>query len=248
VENAEQDLAGAEERHEQARAAWQAAADQLGAAERSVEELRRRQREAEPDPELLQRRTASQVALARAEGKLEELQRRQAFEPVIDPAPAEAVLTAAQREAQGRMDDTDLMARLNEEILTLAHRFGLHPVDKVGINRAARLPVTKGDIEEPFSALSPSEKLRLRVATVIALLRVAEQGGPARHPGLIVIDSPASEEVADANLDEMLRELETLAGQVSHLQVLLATTRTEAVTAALPSDNLRLVRHAEYLW
>ena len=121
-------------------------------------------------------------------------------------------------------------------------------IDSVGINRASHLPVTKGSIKENFSQLTASEKLRLRIATVIALLRVTHQGGPGRHPGLLVIDSPAAEEVADLNLDQMLKELVSLASEIDRLQVILATTRQSAVEAAIEPAKTIFVPSGSYLW
>lgn len=134
--------------------------------------------------------------MARAEGAHQEIKRRTAVATGKDAPPDEAILKAARKEAQARIKDTDLLKRLNEEILKVAHKFGMIQIDSVAIDRTSSLPVTK----QPFSDLSSSEKLRLRIATVIALLRVTQSGQPGRHPDLLVIDSPAADEVADTNL------------------------------------------------
>lgn len=138
--------------------------------------------------------------MARAEGAHQEIKRRTAVATGKDAPPDEAILKAARKEAQARIKDTDLLKRLNEEILKVAHKFGMIQIDSVAIDRTSSLPVTKGDVKQPFSDLSSSEKLRLRIATVIALLRVTQSGQPGRHPDLLVIDSPAADEVADTNL------------------------------------------------
>jgi hypothetical protein len=219
----------------------QEAENDLAAAERGVTD-------AEPAANLLEQRAEATAAVARAEGRLEELARRNARAKSPRKEHVLAVLKAAQSEARDRMGDAQLLDELNAQVLELAHRFGMTDIEAVKLDRRAALPVTKHGITQPFGEVSPSEKLRLRIATVIALLRVAQVGGPARHPGLIVIDSPAAEEVADANLDEMLTELESLAGDIGRLQVLLATTRADAVAAALPPERIKHVPEGHTLW
>jgi septum formation topological specificity factor MinE len=234
--------------HADAVAAAAAAASQAKASEHALSNARREARDSEPNAALHERRLQAEVAVARAEGALQEIKRRTVTATAIDAHPDEAVLKAARNEAQARIKDTDLFARLNTEILTVAHKFGLVQIDSVAIDRRSSLPVMKGDVKQPFSDLSASEKLRLRIATVIALLRVTQSGQPGRHPGLLVIDSPAADEVADTNLDQMFAELLSLAEQSDRLQVLLATTRADAAAAALPTEQVRFVPEGEYLW
>lgn len=234
--------------HQDALAAAVAAAARATAAEEALSRARREARDAEPDVTLRQRRLQVEIAAARAEGVHEEIKRRTAISSDKPTHPDEGILKAARKEAQARIKDTDLLKRLNVEIIKVAHRFGMTEIDSVAIDRTSSLPVTKGAVQQSFSELTPSEKLRLRIATVIALLRVTQSGQPGRHPGLLVIDSPASEEVADPNLDQMLAELLSLAAQNGRLQVLLATTRTGAVAAALPAEQIRFVPDGQYLW
>jgi hypothetical protein len=252
---AEQALAAAKQRLEELeetrdsakqRAATAATAEKAAAA--ALDKARARQRAAEPAANLLERRATKRVQVARAEGKLAEMRRRATSLPRKDEQADTAVLAAASEESKERMRDKQLFDDLNQEILGLAHRFGMRTVDTVRLDRRAQLPVRKGDVKEPFGELSPSEKLRLRVATVIAMLRIAAAGGPARHPGLLVIDSIAAEEVAVATLEQMLAALADVSQGTDRLQVLLATTRTEVLANALPAERIRYVPQGEWLW
>lgn len=58
-----------------------------------------------------------------------------------------------------------------------------------------------------YSACTPGEKLCLRIALVIALLRVAEAHGVGRHPGLLLVDSIGAEETEADDLAELMRHL-----------------------------------------
>jgi hypothetical protein len=181
---------------------------------------------------------------ARLEGQLRELKRSE--QPALVDARNDEgrVLKAAQAEALKRMEPDTLLTRLNAEVLNVAQRLGLSSITAVAFNRAARVDVHKGDVRTTFSKLNLGERLRLKIATVIALLRV---GHPSRHPGLIVIDSPAAEEISDVNLDLMLAEIVRLGEEQADLQVLIATTRTDAL-AVLPEGHARLVPAGKRLW
>jgi hypothetical protein len=247
IADAEQRVSELHEGADAARSRADDVAADLAAAEQEEADARYAHEVAQPGMKVLHALRAKEVQQARLQGKLEALERRTEQGPDAEPSLELAVLKAAQNEAKQRVDDSDLFNALSEDILAVAHRFGLTMIDKVTINRAARLPAMIDGVEVPFGQQQPSEKLRLRIATIIALLRVGERGGPARHPGLIVIDSPAAEEVADVNLAQMLAALVELSSS-SEIQVLLATIRTDAVGEALPRDHIRFVPTGEKLW
>ena len=64
-----------------------------------------------------------------------------------------------------------------------------------------------GGAESNFGSLSPGEQLRLRIATLVALLRIGQTQGIGRFPALLLIDSPGSEEMVEADAAEILGEL-----------------------------------------
>jgi hypothetical protein len=189
-------------------------------------------------------RDEARLEVARLEGQLQEAGRDAGPTTSEQPDDQRGILAAAQAEALARMEPDALLGRLNDEVLVVAQRLGLADITAVRLDRGARMAVDKGEVHTTFSKLNLGERLRLKVATVIALLRV---GHPSRHPGLIVIDSPAAEEMSDVNLDLMLAEIVKLAADQNDLQVLIATTRTDALTV-LPEGHARLVGAGERLW
>ncbi|WP_372346604.1 hypothetical protein [Streptomyces sp. KL116D] len=137
---------------------------------------------------------------------------------------------------------------LNREIAHLGRQFGIDGLESVKINRAAHLDVTKGGGRtKPFGSQSPGERLRLRIAVVIALLRVGAQHAVSTHPGLLLIDSPKAEEVQDLDIRRLLRELAELASK-NHLQVLITTRDFDLVHDVLPDENIIEARDGKPLW
>ena len=72
---------------------------------------------------------------------------------------------------------------LNTEIAALGKKFGIDNLEKVELNRQGGMKVTTAGVETPFKGVTGGERLRLRVAVVVALLRVGHRAGYGSHPG-----------------------------------------------------------------
>lgn len=138
--------------------------------------------------------------------------------------------------------------QIDAEVATLARSFGIANLDSVALNRAGAMAVTTAHTTGPFSGLSGGEKLRLRVALVVALLRVGHQAGVGSHPGLILLDSPGSEELTVADESTLLRELVALTGEFTDLQLVVASAEPAAVNGAVPSSQVYAATGDAPLW
>lgn len=218
-------LAEAEAEHRRAREA-------LAAAEAAVRDLEERQ-PAEAEARELE------TMIARLEGRLEQ--------PVL-VAPAEdegldteyTVVGAARQEAEERRREasTEMLAQLGEQIADLGRAFGIQNLESASPTLGAQLRLRIGDTQSSFSNRTGGERLRLRLATVIALLRVGQEHGVGRHPGLLLIDSPGGEEMVEGDVAAILRELAAVCEQLPDLQLICATARAAEVREVLPSERI----------
>jgi hypothetical protein len=200
------------------------------------------------------RRRAAELELARLQGALEErIRTRIAVQGTLTGEPDSQTITvvrAAVQEAETRIKAAaaDIFSALNDEVCRLAQGFGMSAVSAVKLDRAGRLKVTKGGQPTWFSHLTPGERLRLRVATVAALLKIASQRGVGRHPGLLLLDSPGSEEMRGNDAAEFVRELAEVASGIAGFQILVTTARPDVVANALTKDRIRLIAPGQYVW
>jgi hypothetical protein len=200
----------------------------LAEAERAFADLR--------SGELERRRLELTHRIARIEGALAALD----LVPAGDGRRADetrVVLDAAVEVLNGdQVESGDgLFDELNEDIASLARSFGFRNLDRVVADRAGRLQVYKtGGPREWFTTQSPGERLRLRIAVVVALLRIGRRHGVASHPGLLLIDSPRSEEVQDSDAAALLLALERICAETPGLQILVTTADEELVRRTLP--------------
>ena len=158
------------------------------------------------------------------------------------------VLQAALDEAKDRRRDgfSGVVDEVNAAILELARRFGFATLEAAKLNMAAQLRLVKGGTNTSFSHQTPGEKLRLRIAVVVALLRVAHNFGIGRHPGLLLIDSIGAEETEPGDLAEFMRELESVTSELG-IQTIVASARREILTH-VPPDQQVTVTGDGYLW
>ena len=184
---------------------------------------------------------------ARLEGTLE------AIRKLVDADSGEegdlAILTQATEVAKAEVElaATEILARSGDLIRQLVVRLGMRDVERVVLKRNASVELHKGGSQSSFGGLSPGERLRVRIATVIALLQASQQFGAGRHPGLLVVDSPAKEEMADANVEEMLTALSELAATVD-LQLFVAFRGAARALQHFDEDRCLLATGADTLW
>jgi hypothetical protein len=161
-----------------------------------------------------------------------------------------AVLQASEEEALARIQDTakQVFGRVSDEVKRIVERLGMRDVETIELKRNANVTITKGGSVSSFGGLAAGEQLRLRIATVIALVRIARDHGVGRHPGLLLIDSPGNEELANSVLIEMLAELKDVVADTPGVQMFVAMRGDPNLFSELPRHRLKIAGAGEYLW
>lgn len=192
-------------------------------------------------------RRKAELDVARLEGALKE--RQMPATPVI-VSPDVALVSAAHAEADKAYNAGrgDILERLNTEILTLGQRLGVQMLEDVKLNTNASLRLTKGGESTSFSKVTAGERLRLRIATAVALLRVGQERGLGRHPGLLIVDSPAAEEVSPDDLTAVLSELQAISRETEGLQIIIGSANASAIIDQLGEQWCRSATGDDYLW
>jgi len=191
------------------------------------------------------------IEVARLKGALEERCAASAHAKAPQGASIEeAVLEAAQKEADKRtkMESQDLLNAVSEEICRLGIRLGIRELQKITLQANGVLQVTKGGSRTVFTKVVPGEQLRLRVATLLALLRVGRESGVGRHPGLLLLDSAGAQETIPADLAEVLSQLRGICQETPGLQVITATANRAIATSTIAPENLQIAAPGEPVW
>ncbi|MCM2518148.1 hypothetical protein ACOZDZ_18670 [Streptomyces griseoincarnatus] len=238
------------EAHSQAKTAAQQAAKAATAIEAALAQARADLTAAQA---AMPRESAlrAHLEVARLEGKLAE--RQAADQHARRPegmSAEEQVLEAAAKEADKRAKDasTALLGAVSEEICRLGIRLGMKELQAIKLLGNGKLEVTKGGSKTTFTAVTPGEQVRLRIATLLALLRVGKETGVGRHPGLLLLDSAGAQETIDVDVAEVLSQLKDICEETAGLQVITATAKRDLATAAIPADRLRVAGPGDPVW
>lgn len=196
-----------------------------------------------------ERRTL-ELDLARAEGALGALSGASGsfVDDSVDTTALE-VLTAASTVLSKwvREQQDPLLKDISADIETLAVEFGADSLSNIKLGGGGRLDVTKGGEHTTYSTLTPGEKLRVKIATAVALIKHGYVAGIGRHPGFLVLDSPAAEEMPEEDLAVLIAALADVARQAD-MQIFVGTRTTGPLVDYLPEENRRLAIGDDYLW
>lgn len=160
------------------------------------------------------------------------------------------VLKATETESERlrSLERSHLLEAVSSHLVELGKRLGFRELEQATFKGNGHLPVVKGGEPANFGQLTDGEKLRMKIAIVIALLRVGNDARVGRHPGLLIIDSPASEEMDANDVRQMLSEL-TQIGEEVGLQVITSSANAELMLSVLGPDAVRVPpTGAELLW
>lgn len=156
--------------------------------------------------------------------------------------------TVEETEKQVAKLKNELLSEVSQEIVRLSREIGMTAITSATLRGNATLAVTKGGQDTTYSKLTGGEKLRLKVATVLAMLSVAEKKGVGRYPGLLFIDSPTNNEMIDDDFENLLKGLRATLQAMPHLQVFIASTSSTVLQQWIEPAKLKYARGEEYLW
>ncbi len=236
VADVEQGVAGLREKHQSAEA-------QRREAERAAVRAREKLDSARA-------RLKAELEMARAQGALDTLRAAVTGRPVapVDDGELTVLRVASDLTKKWVKDDQDpLLESVSDGIAALARRFGSTNITSVKLKGNGNMDVLKGGVNTTYSGLTNGEKLRIKLAAVIALIEMGHRDGVGRHPGMLFVDSPAAEEIPETDLRVMLDAMAAVAEQTD-LQIVVATTHGPMLSAILPKGNLLVATGADFVW
>lgn len=195
-------------------------------------------------------RLQAEFELARAQSALETLQNATILQPVATGDDEELVvlrIASNLTKKWVREDQGPLLESVSDAIAVLARRFGSTNITSVKLKGNGNMDVFKGGADTTYSGLTNGEKLRIKLAAVIALIELGHRDGVGRHPGLLFIDSPAAEEIPEADLKIMLEAM-TAVAEETDVQIVVATTHGSMLSEVLAKPNLLVATGTDFVW
>jgi hypothetical protein len=160
------------------------------------------------------------------------------------------ILAAAEKITRKVLNDTqdNVLTEISDLIADYGRRFGIENLRETKLDGAGRLRVKIADTETTFTKLTDGERARIKVAATIALLRLTEKRGLGRHPGLLLIDSPGSNETVPKDYQALLAGLADVVNELPHLQIIAAACANPVIAAHVAPQNQRSAEGDAYLW
>lgn len=225
------------------------AESELTALRRKIDLLQGRLESASKELDSAVRRQEAAVAVAVLEGRLEEASISPASQ--ADDRSGELKILSAvvtETEAQVKAVRDGLLTDVSARLVEYAKAFGMENLSEALLKGNATLSLVKGGVPTSYGKVTEGEKLRLKVATVLAMIEIAEARGIGRHPGLLMIDSPAAQEVSPVDVDHLVAGLQAVSTKLPHFQVFVAGISSKAITDHIPEANRREVAGNAFLW
>lgn len=183
--------------------------------------------------------------IAKLDARIEELEL--ASGPSVDIEPIrqeEAILSAAEKVTKSLFEDlqTEILKEVSAALMKFSVAFGVKNLQSMTLNGAGHLKIEQGGQTTFFSKLNPGERLRVRIAAALAVLKVAELRGHGRHPGLIVLDSPAAQEMSHQDFAAVVESVVAAAYEFPDVQILVGAVNRQELLSFVPRERRR---HAE---
>lgn len=130
---------------------------------------------------------------------------------------------------------------LSKLVVFLGSHFGVPDLEQVIIDEKRYVRIVQGGMMLGHNDLARSERVKFKVAFHMAMMLLQVRTGLGKHPGLLIIDTPGTAEVNDADFVAINRDLANLNAEYGdQVQILMATARPEAIEA-LPSEVVESV-------
>ena len=162
----------------------------------------------------------------------------------------EAVLKVAENVTKALYDDLarEIMADVSTEITRLSREFGVQNIESMDWGTGGAMRIVQGGAPTSFSALSAGENLRVRIAAALAVIEVARQRMYGRHPGLLVLDSPAAQEMSPDDFAALLSSVQKVVESAGDIQIVVGAVAKPAILDVVPSDHVTHARGERFLF
>lgn len=221
----------------------------LSALEAEKDSLQNEREKLEAEIDSYKDRKELERSLMRAEGQLDEVQRNFVDEQNADSIDTK-IITEVVKILEGRVKSVQnaILERVSKKILEYAKRFGLENYSQTQLKGNGQLSIIRGGNPTSYSKVTQGEQLRLKVATMLAIISVSHVSGIGRHPGLLMIDSPGSQEIVGPDLEELMSGMAEVISELPFLQVFVASVATGLMSRHIDAEKCITATGDDYLW
>jgi hypothetical protein len=155
---------------------------------------------------------------------------------------AEHVTRECYSEMQLRM-----LEHFSKELFRIATDIGVENLQSVDV-KPNKIEITQGKTLTTFGKLNPGEILRFRTAAALAAVATAKWSGVGRHPGFIVLDSPAAQEMSGDDFAALLTRLSDVVDEHEDMQVIVGALMRPIIKDVVPCSRMEYAQGDAHLF
>ncbi len=139
------------------------------------------------------------------------------------------------KEEAGRRNH-DILKHLGQYTEEIAKLIGTDSISGVTCSSLGKLALQKHGIPVTFGGIqNEGERLRVKLAFFLAMMRLGRKAGLGKHPGFLMVDQPGSAEMVPNDFAALASTLQQIDTELSEeLQVICFTARPEFSKATVP--------------
>ena len=215
------------------------------AAQRTVEDIKSELASPEDaDAEIRVGALEAQVA------QLKEIIDEQSPQVAVPATDDAEILKHAAKVTKDLYDDMqrDLLKEVSGQLLRLCTEFGIKNLTDLNWTGNGAINITQGGTDLTFGSLAAGEKLRLRIAAALAVIEVARNRHYGRYPGLLVLDSPAAQEMAEEDFAALLASVLKVVNQSEDVQVIVGARARPELLGVVESQRRLHAKGGRFLF
>ena len=233
----------AREAEAEARAVVHAAEENVTALEKRIEVDRARQAAASEKETDLTRRAVLEAMIAQADQDAGAEEAQEESDETLIAKAAEKVFRRRLK-----LEQEEVIGEVQSEMLEFLRGLGVANLTGVELTTSPQLALLKGEERVPFGKAAIGDQMRSKVALIVALMKVARRRGVGSHPGLLFIDTPGAQEMANEDLVVLAAGMAALCRELPSLQIFVATQRFEAFEEVVDPEHRLVAKGNDILW
>jgi hypothetical protein len=162
------------------------------------------------------------IAGERTKGRQSKIDHLDLHQKVVDK-----VREVLKKEAEQR--NSEKLKRLSRLTQDIAQRIGAVSVTNVNCTPYGVIQLHKHDKQVAFNGIkNDGERLRVKLAFFLAMMRLSRETSGGRHPGFLIIDQPGSNEMVQTDFDTLAQIFRQIDQEFSpEMQILCFTARPQ---------------------
>jgi hypothetical protein len=141
----------------------------------------------------------------------------------------------------------NMLNYFSKRLYEIAVAIGVENLQSVDV-KLNKIAIQQGNTVTTFTKLNDGEKLRFRTAAALAAIETAKWSGVGRHPGFIVLDSPAAQEMSEDDFASLLANLTSVLETNRDMQIIVGAVMRPKILDVVSCSGMEYAKGEDHLF